>query len=690
MKRRKKQPSRASIYILLVFVTVIFAIAASATVYFTKYTDPSAKAGMPDTADTLGIGPFIAEAGEIGYGEIFKVNSSSELKALADSGALSDYYLSRSTSATVIVSDGVIFDSDITIPCGIKLLFVGKAEWTNGAKITIKTKDACEIDLTTDGGINEFFIDAPNASVTWTGGNVPFSHELAREMNVGTLNGSPVTYDGDRLGGAGEALFESVKLYTDKNKNKTADASFEVNGNLITLFYPWDYDGKSISKAYIDIGSSGKCTLDTSKAVDLSTPTLVTVEDANGNTRTYRMTAERKSYGIPILEITTSTGGAIDTRDEYIPSVMTLDGETYSLGIKGRGNTSWHSFPKHAYRIKLDEKAKLLGMSANRDWVLIANYVDPSLIRNQIATDIAKKLDGLDFTPVHIAVDLYVNGKYEGMYTLGEKIEDAKNRVDLGDPVTDESGNITDFGFLLELGWDFSSPNVYARDWFNLKYARRIYIKEPDIEKKNDETYKYIYDYVKSAEDAIVSGEGWQEWLDADSWVDWFIVNELCNNTESAMHRSFYMYKPVGGKLTAGPIWDYDIAFGNSVDDLPTYDQGWVAVDSTHKDLYQNWLYFLLRNDDFVSLVKARWAEIGETLYKTALESIDTHADTIKDAVPNNFNRWKGILGKRVYLSRASKLSKTWDGQIDYIRDFIETRYSFMNERLSRDGSILN
>lgn len=689
MKKRNTGISAAQ-YAVLFAVLIVFTSAALLLAVVASREGAHAPSELPDTASPLGgDSDSVPAMGDIGYGDVYKIASAEELKELADSGTLRKFYENNSSSPTVIIPDGITLDSDITIDCGVELLCLGRIKRENGARIIIKTKDACDITLTTDEDSSAFFIDAPCASLNWSGGNVPFSYEIARYMNVARFNGADVTDGGDKLGGSGDAVVTDITLYTGKNKTKTADAEVTVSGNLITILYPWDFGKNDIKNAYIDVITDGVCTSDTSKPVDLSSPSLITVSDKDGASRTYRLTAERRSYGIPILSIETSTGTAIDTREEYIPSVMTLDGETYSLGIKGRGNASWHTFPKQSYRLKLDEKAKLLGMSSNRDWVLVSNYGDPSLIRNQIASDMAKRLDGLDYTPTHVSVDLYVNGEYRGVYALAEKIEDSGDKVDLGDPVTDESGNVTDFGFLLELGWDYSSDNVYKKDYFDLDYAIRIYIKEPEVEAKNDATFKYVYNYVSAAEDAIVSGEGWQDYLDVDSWVDWFIINELCNNTESSFHRSFFMYKPANGKLTAGPIWDYDMSFGNFVCDLWAYDKGWVTVDSTYEYVYQNWMYFLLRDEYFVSCVKERWAEVGETLYETALASLDAHAAEIKDAAANNFELWDEVQGHKVGLSRASRLNKTWEAQIEYIRKFLDTRYAWMDKKLSSDGSIL-
>lgn len=689
MIQSRKRRNETKMYIILAVVLAFFVFLAVGLMSFIFY-------GVEADSITLNVPalPMTSDGSadslaKVGYGDIFHVSTWDELELLISSGNVSEYYKTNKTEPTVMLADGITVESDVTFDCGVELLFLGNADFSNGAKIKVETCDECEISIITNENYASFAVEAPRAELFWRGGDVPFMYEVARYMNVAEYNGSPVTDGGDKLGGVGTATLDGIKLYTGKKKTTEADADVVINGNLVTLYYPYGFDYDDIGAAYIDVISDGECTSDTSKSFDLSTPQLISVADGDGEVRTYRLTAERKSYGIPILSIDTESGKDIASKTVYERASMTLDGESYTLNVRGRGNASWRIFPKHAYRLKLDEKAKILGMTSNRDWVLVSNYADPSLIRNNVASDMAKRLDGLGFTPTHVAVDLYINGVYQGLYMIAEKIEDAKSRVDLGEPVYDGDGNVTDFGFLLEFGWDYDSENVYGKDYFNTTYCKRVYIKEPEITEAKNDTYKYIYNYIKSVDDAISKDGDWQSLIDVDSWVDWFIVNELTNNTECVFYRSLYMYKPAGGKLTAGPIWDYDMAFGNHLDDIKGYD-GWVSVDSTYGYLYQNWMYFLLRDEYFVSCIKSRWAEVKEDLLQTALDSIDENADIIREAQVNNFAVWPKVLKYQIGVSTASTLVHTWEGHLDYIRDFVNDRYEWMDERLTRDGSILD
>ncbi len=689
MIKSRNRRNEIKTYIMLAAVLAVFAVLAVGLMSFIFYGKQADSIMLNVHASSLtsdGSGDALAK---VGYGDLFHVGTWAELDLLLSSGNVSAYYAANKAEPVIMLADGITIEGDVTFDCGVELFFLGSAKLENGAKIIIKTADECSIDVVTNLNYTCFDIEAPRAELFWHGGDVPFMYEVARYMNVAEYNGSPVTDGIDKLGGIGTATLDGIKLYTGKKKTTEADADVVINGNLITLYYPYDFDYADVGAAYIDVISDGECTSDESKPFDLSSPQLITVADGNGDTRTYRLTAERKSYGIPVLSIDTDSGNDITSKLDYVRATMTLDGESYTLDVRGRGNASWRIFPKHAYRLKLDEKAKILGMTSNRDWVLVSNYGDPSLIRNNVASDMAKSLDGLGFTPTHTAVDLYINGKYQGLYMIAEKIEDANSRVDLGDPIYDEDGNVSDFGFLLEFGWDYDSENVYGKDYFNTTYCKRVYIKEPDITEAKNDTYQYIYDYIKSVDTAISKGGDWQSLIDVDSWVDWFIVNELTNNTECVFYRSLYMYKPAGGKLTAGPIWDYDMAFGNHLDDIKGYD-GWVSVDSTYGYLYQNWMYFLLRDEYFVSCIKLRWAEVKDELLQTALQSVDENADIIREAQVNNFAVWPKVLKYQVGVSTASTLVHTWEGHLDYIRDFVNDRYEWMDSRLTREGSILD
>lgn len=151
---------------------------------------------------------------------------------------------------------------------------------------------------------------------------------------------------------------------------------------------------------------------------------------------------EPDPYYAPKLKIYVENGGVIDSKDEYKNvTVELVDGYEIVMSAKGRakgrGNATW-GYDKKPYKIKFDEKQSLFGLTANKDWVLLAEYCDKSLMRTAYMCELAQTV-GLPY-PIHYHhVQLYLNGKYHGMYVLTDQVEKKKGRV-----------NIEDDGFLFE------------------------------------------------------------------------------------------------------------------------------------------------------------------------------------------------------------------------------------------------
>ncbi len=664
---------------------LLAAAVCAAIVAIAAFTPAKTGGGASDTLGVLSGGSPESD-GAIGVPDgdvIFRVSDADTLRLLIASGAFPEFYAEHGELPTVVIEGPVTLDDDVVFDCCVRLIITGRLD--GGGRIRFSVDGGGKIVISSNENVQRFDIDAPDCELIMTGGDIPYLYEAAELENVASYNGSPTenAAGGDTLGGRGRARALGATLYADKKKQTARDGAYsEVTGNLITLYVPHDVSDSDMKRLPVEIEvDGGECSLD--DAIDLSSPKLVSVVDGAGEERVYRLTARRARLDIPILCLYTDDGSEIDSKENYKSGYMVLDGETYTLSVKGRGNASWNTFPKHSYRIKLDKKAKLCSMTADRDWCLIGNYVDPSLLRNKVASEMAKSMSGLPYTPEYRSVDLFINGKYEGIFMLSEKIEDDEDRVPLGERVVGEAGKIADLGFLIEFGWDFSSENVWSRDYFDTDYCLRMYIKEPELTEPNTAEYRYIRDYVKAAEAAIVKGEGYEDYIDVDSWVDWFIVNELTYNTECAFYRSLYMYKPVGGKLTAGPIWDYDMAFGNNLIDRSDY-KGWCSVDYVSSWMYENWACFLVKSDDFMARVRARWREVRDDLLDTAKSALFEEAALIEPSVPSNFKRWDKVLNRQIGNSRASTLGfSTWRQHVDYIESFLDSRAAEIDRLLA-------
>ena len=276
--------------------------------------------------------------------------------------------------------------------------------------------------------------------------------------------------------------------------------------------------------------------------------------------------------------------------------------EDASLTIKGRGNSSWFNAPKKSYTIKFKEKQKFLGFDSNKSFALIANYFDKTLLRNITAYSLAKKVfKKMSWAPSAKTVHLFIDGVYQGLYSAVETIKIADNRVnipDISDFVSSqETTNFEDYGFILEV-------NERKDENFNFDSGKGVpfSLKEPDGKDLEDICQK-IKEKTNSVEAKVYQGDFSQ--LDLYSFADWWIVEELAKNTDSQFYSSCYMYfDPVDKKFHMGPVWDFDLGFGNNMVDVNT--EGFQAEAASNG---ANWILELKNSDEFKKIVKERWSE---------------------------------------------------------------------------------
>ena len=459
-----------------------------------------------------------------------------------------------------------------------------------------------------------------------------------------------------------------------------------VKENLILAEYPYTANESLVKslKLVLDGENISKADFSAENIVPWQTYP-VTITDTNGLTKDYVFTARPAAKNIPVVSIYTDS--PVESRTEYVGGTIYVNSDNAEgyygkningagLKIRGRGNASWSMTDKRSYRIKLDEKASVLGLRSNRDWVIVSTYFDKSLIRNVVAHSMAQQMSHLYYTPTHILVDFFLNGKYLGVYTVADKIEEAKSKVDIYN-----GSNPEEPGFMIEIGWDYSQPYVRDRDYFDTDVIIRLFVKEPDIPAANSPEILYIKDYIRKTEQAILAGEGYEEYLDVDSMVDWFIIAELTNNTEMGFYRSCYMYKPEGGKLIMGPVWDFDMAFGNHSGDIPGYD-GWATAEATYWLVNDTWTTYLIKDAKFMEKVKARWLEMRQTLLDTAFATIDRQYAIVKASADVNFEVWD-ILHEQIGEGTVDyTVYNTYEKQVQYVREFITKRAAWIDRRL--------
>ena len=409
---------------------------------------------------------------------------------------------------------------------------------------------------------------------------------------------------------------------------------------------------------------------------DFTTPTVYTLMAEDSSTATYEIRSHLFT-GVPVVYIDTEGQAPIASKDEYIDGRITIiangQGEENVSGadieIRGRGNTTW-KMSKKPYRFRFSERTEVLGMPEHKVWILLANFSDKTLLRNHTAFQLSQRF-GLVYTPRSQFVDLWLNGAYQGNYQLTEQIKIDESRLNIDELKADDVSNdkITG-GYLLEIDGRRDEDAS-----FRTTQGERFVIKSPDEDVP--EQTAYIRQYVQAAEDALFADsftdaqQGYAQYLDTESFVDWYLLNELTKNTDAKFANSVYVHKPRGGKLTMGPVWDYDIGMGN-VDYSPgQFTEGWYIREAS-------WIKRLFEDPAFAQRVAARW-QVLKPQVDQVIADIDQEAAYLHQSQQLNFRRWT-ILGYKVWPNPVA--TGSYAGEVAYLKDWLTKRVAWMDSQL--------
>lgn len=568
----------------------------------------------------------------------------------------------------------------ITLPVDIEICEGALIE----SAVTIATDADCRINISapegTYTGATPVLIDAQNAEVTWSECTMNIA-EAAEIWKFEMLNGRERT-DG-LLGGQSVAHIDKLNLLK-KDNLISRDIEYTIDGYMITAVVDCVADTESLRSAVLSIDGVGK--VEISDNVDLLDPLGVTLiaRDSDGNICRYLVVTEYLPTKLPVIVIDTTIASGDIPRDDYVGGSIRINAETSdgfeglsqtSVSIRGRGNSTW-KWDKKPYKLKFDEKTSVLGLAEAKKWVLLANYSDKSLIRNTLAMSAAKFLTNMKWAPTQHPVDLFLNGEYVGVYSIGEQIESGVGRVEIAD-----NGDALDTGYLIELGGT-DSEDVWDETCFMTDLIKYAKIKSPKEGKLTKAQVAYIKDYVIKADEAVKALDGYDEYIDIDSLIDWFILHELSYNLDSSFRRSCYITKDAGGKLTMGPVWDFDLAFGNFNRDKLD-GKGWACLYDKDDYVWTNWITYLLSDEKFVDRLSARWNEIGGELVEYLYSEIDRLYTLVSPSAAENFKVWKILHIKIGYQPSAHVKYNTYEKQIDFLKEYIERRAKWMDENVS-------
>ncbi|OGO93147.1 MAG: hypothetical protein A2Y17_05275 [Clostridiales bacterium GWF2_38_85] len=614
------------------------------------------------------------------------VRTTIELLRLVDES----YYPKLHSGDIIIIDDDIIIDGLINFTFPVSLELKGKISGEGQFLFEFDEVGTININETKADLIsaNYISIDAPSCELIWSGSSMPDIKNVSLLMNVMSYNGTKISEFG--LGGNGKGKIQYLLMRKDENEGLESNIEWNIDGNLLYVKAPFLISDSILENARLDIMLSegyakfNSDAINEDGTIDLLADCFCTVTDLHGKTRIYSVITERSKYNIPVVSVYTDGGKDITSIDEYISATIQIECENKVIfpeleetivNIKGRGHSTW-KWDKKPYKLKFNKKVSVLGLTEAKDWVLLANYSDKSLIRNHLAMDMSRVLNNLPFTLHQYPVDLFLNGEYMGVYTLGEQIEVKTGRVEIDENYTDPNT-----GYLLEIGGTESGIDIKDIDYFHTETLKFIRIKSPDTKTMSKVHFEFIYNYFKKADTAVRNLTNYEDYIDIDSVIDWFIMYEISYNIDGCFRRSCYLTKEKDGKLMMGPIWDFDPAFGNYSQDKGRYDI-WASVGWKDGYVGVTWMNYLIQDNRFRTKLKARWDEVKEELLSTAMETIDEAEQTLKQSQAANFTVWKILDIKAGYEPLFMTNYNTFELQLQYLRDFINNRYKWMDENI--------
>lgn len=376
---------------------------------------------------------------------------------------------------------------------------------------------------------------------------------------------------------------------------------------------------------------------------------------------------------LPLIIINTENSLEPQTKTTYIKSQIIIINDNkininQTASIKLRGQST-SDLPKKPYKIKFNKKQEILGLSGKyKNWVLLASYLDKSLIRALLAFKISKII-GLEFTPRCEPVDLIMNGNFRGNYLICDQIEVNKGRVDIEEITEDDETG----GYLIEIDARADSEEKY----FITNKGILIEIKYPDSDDITKAQEQYIKHFMDVLEKNVYNGN--LTYIDLDSFYKYFLMQEFCGDIDSVWS-SFHLTKRKGvDKLYFGPVWDYDRAFDNDIRLIPTnQNTKFVLYYGGSSGTTREFIITILEIKNIMININQTW---------TILQENGLDSETLKIFIEEK---------KIYYIYESGNLnnlrwheSKIGNGKKDY-SDYINVVINYIEERFYSLSEIIN
>lgn len=375
------------------------------------------------------------------------------------------------------------------------------------------------------------------------------------------------------------------------------------------------------------------------------------------------------------------------------------------IGIETRGNST-QDFDKKTYSLELrdaqgqDSSASLLGMGKEEDWILHAMVIDKSLLRIPFTFSLARSAG--HYASDWRFVELVIDGDYRGVYLLCERIKRDNDRVDIAKLTpSDLTGDQVTGGYILRIDWLEDQPAGFTSNYESQSgdpmFFQWYYPKANAIQPAQA---AYIQNYMNLFETAVFSptfhdatGTHWSHYADLTSFVDFLIVNEVSKNSDG-YKLSSYVHKDKeskGGKLKAGPIWDFDQSYGVSqVCSCDDYT-GWTYLQNQPEcedlESMPMWWQTMMTDPVFRNHLKCRWEALraGPLHLDTINAWIDQHQTYLGAAIDRNFTKWD-VLGQYIWYE-PTPVPQDYAGEIQAMKSWVENRLMWLDANMPGDCS---
>jgi len=375
--------------------------------------------------------------------------------------------------------------------------------------------------------------------------------------------------------------------------------------------------------------------------------------------------------GLPIIYIYTEKEKPIDSKEKYLKAAfymfdMTdMENPRLSLNtttdIRGRGNDTWNQ-PKKPYRLKFHDKQSLFGLEAAKDWILLANARDYTLIMTNIAFELGRRFE-LPFTHHTFPVEVVLNGKHVGSYVLTENKEVGKGRVDI-----DKNE-----------GWWVEADNYWDED---PKFKSNI-LQLPFMISSPKDLPTSGYDFVKNDLNQFEAklfetnypNNNFMDLMNVSTFIDYFMINEIVQNWDIHQPRSMYWYKDKGddAKISLGPLWDFDWAFGFD-GNTEKYFGGYGIIFGNVQHVSHpgsKLISKLFESQQLRTLYKERWNEKYSTILSMTAY-IDEQAKMVQESQKRNAAIWGWKGNDPDYMTEIERMKQWWVGRINYLDSKIQ------------------